>query len=166
MPDWGIDDDFPPQPATDATPPARELVPEGDHLLQIKAVIRHDEEKKVEIRLEHPDRRYGWVFARVPMEASWGKRVLSSLRKALGCTSEEWAALDITDLVGRRVRARIYHKAGGTRTYVNVGEFLSAGVETATASPVVERAVAPPARRTPTQKADAVASMPEDDIPF
>jgi 1-acyl-sn-glycerol-3-phosphate acyltransferase len=48
---------------------------------------------------------------------------------------------------------------------------LIAAVETATAKPAVERAVAPPAQRAPvnrpaTKKADAAASMPDDDIPF
>jgi hypothetical protein len=89
-------------------------------------------------------------------------------------TREEWAAGEITDLVGRRVRARIYHKAGRDgKTFVNVGEFLPAEqvVETATAKPQVERAVAPPAsrptvKRTPAQKADDASRMPGDDIPF
>jgi hypothetical protein len=88
-------------------------------------------------------------------------------------TREEWAAGEITDLVGRRVRARIYHKAGNGKTFVNVGEFLPAEpvVETATAKPQVERAVAlptsrPPVKRTPAQKVDDASRMPGDDIPF
>jgi hypothetical protein len=88
-------------------------------------------------------------------------------------TREEWAAGEITDLVGRRVRARIYHKAGNGKTFVNVAEFLpdEQAVETATAKPQVERAVAPPtsrppAKRTTTKQVDDASRMPGDDIPF
>jgi len=173
MPNWGLDDDFAPEASADASRSTdREDVPEGDHAFTIKRVIDHGE--KIEFRLEHGDRRYGWVFARVPLEANWGRRILSSLRRSLGMGRDEWAAAPITDLVGRRVHARIYHKAGRTGgVFVNVGEFLPVehAVETATSAPAVERAVAPPtsrppARRTPTQKADAVSAMPDDDIPF
>ena len=63
MPNWGIDDEND-NTATDASPPTRELVPEGDHEFTIKAVI--DTAERVEIRLAHDDRRYGWVFAKLP----------------------------------------------------------------------------------------------------
>ena len=170
--DWGLDDDFPPVTVRDdSRPPERELVPEGDHAFQIREVIDHGD--KVEFRLVHDEKRFGWVFSRLPKAADWGRRILSSLRKAVGMTREEWAAGEITDLVGRRVRARIYHKAGNGKTFVNVAEFLPAEqvVETATAKPTVELAVAPPtarsvSRRTAAQKADAAAAMPDDDIPF
>jgi hypothetical protein len=169
--DFGLDDDFPPQPAGDSRAPDRELVPEGDHAFQIREVIDHGE--KVEFRLVHDDRRYGWVFARFPKEVNWGRRILSSLRKACGMTREQWAAGEVTDLVDRRVVARIYHKAGNGRTFVNVAEFLPAGevVETATAKPTVERAVAPPTsrppvKRTATKQVDEASRMPGDDIPF
>jgi hypothetical protein len=169
--DWGLDDDFTPVAVRDdSRAPERELVPEGDHSFQVREVIDHGD--KVEFRLVHDERRFGWVFAKIP-KADWGRRILSSLRQAVGMTREEWAAGEITDLVGRRVRARIYHRAGNGKTFVNVGEFLPAEpvVETATAKPTVERAVAlpssrPPANRTSTKKADAAAAMPEDDIPF
>jgi hypothetical protein len=172
MPTWGIDDDFADTATNDAAPPTRELVPEGDHEFTVKAVI--DEADRVEIRLAHDDRRYGWVFAKMPKQANWARRILSTLRTALGITREAWAGLPITDLEGLRVKARVYHKAGNKGgTFVNVGEFLPglAAVETATAKPAVERAVAPPAQRAPvnrtaTKKADAAASMPDDDIPF
>lgn len=177
MPTWGIDDDFA-DGAADAAPPTRELVPKGDHAFTIKAVI--DEPDLVEIRLAHDDRRYGWVFAKMPKQATWARRILSSLRTALGITREAWAGLPITELEGLRVKARVYHKAGTKGgTFVNVGEFLpgaaAAPVETATAKPphasYVEKAIAPlagraPVKRTPTKKADAAASMPDDDIPF
>jgi hypothetical protein len=170
MPNWGIDDEID-TTATEASPPTRELVPEGDHEFTVKAVIDTDE--RVEIRLAHDDRRYGWVFAKMPKTASWARRILSSLRTALGITREAWAGLPITDLEGLRVKARVYHRAGDRGTWVNVAEFLpcEAAIETATAKPAVERAVAPPAARAPakrtaTQKADAAAAMPDDDIPF
>jgi hypothetical protein len=171
MPDWGLDDDFPPAETNDSRPPERELVPEGDHAFQIREVIDHGD--KVELRLVHDEKRYKWVFANTPKTVDWGKRILSSLRQALGMTREEWAAAPITDLAGRRVKARIYHKAGNGRTFVNVGEFLPVepAVETATVKPQVERAVAPPAARAPakrtaTQKADEASRMPGDDLPF
>ena len=132
-----------------------------------------DHGEKVEFRLVHDERRFGWVFAKIP-KADWGRRILSSLRQAVGMTREEWAAGEITDLVGRRVQARIYHRAGnGKKTFVNVGEFLPAEqvVETATAKPQVERAVAPPTsrppvKRTATKQVDDASRMPGDDIPF
>jgi len=169
--DWGLDDDFPPVAVRDdSRAPERELVPEGDHAFQVREVIDHGD--KVEFRLVHDEKRFSWVFARIP-KADWGRRILSSLRQAVGMTREEWAAGEITDLVGRRVRARIYHKAGNGRTFVNVAEFLVADpvVEMATAKPQVERAVAPPTsrppvKRTATKQVDEASRMPGDDIPF
>jgi|APCry1669189034_1035192.scaffolds.fasta_scaffold22339_3 hypothetical protein len=174
MPSWGIDEEFTDTATTDAKAPERELVPEGDHEFTVKAVI--DSPERVEIRLAHDDRRFGWVFARMPKTANWAKRILSTFRTSLGITREAWAGTTLKDFEGLRVKARVYHKAGTSGgTFVNVAEFLpgagAAPVETATAKPAVERAVAPPssrppANRTPTKKADAAAAMPEDDIPF
>ena len=169
--DWGLDDDVPAVVVRDdSRPPERELVPEGNHSFQVREVIDHGD--KVEFRLVHDEQRFGWVFARIP-KADWGRQILSSLRKAVGMTREEWAAGEITYLVGRRVRARIYHRAGNGRTFVNVAEFLPTDpvVETATAKPTVERAVAPPTLRTPvkrtaTKQVDDASRMPGDDIPF
>jgi hypothetical protein len=161
MVDFGLDDDFPTE-TNDSRPPERELVPEGDHDFQIRAVIIHAEEEKVEVRLEHPERRYGWVFARIPRNVNWGKRILSGLRTSLGYTREQFAGLELTDLAGRRVRARVYHKVSGARTFVNVGEFLPGEA----AEPVAAASSKPTTRRTSTQKADAAAAMPDDDIPF
>lgn len=168
--DWGLDEDTPDVVRDDSRAPERELVPEGDHAFQIKEVIDHGE--KVELRLAHDDKRFSVVVARIPKD-DWGRRILSSLRKAVGMNREEWAAGEITDLVGRRVSARIYHKAGRDRTFVNVAEFLPAEpvIETATAKPQVERAVAPPSSRAPvkrtaTKQVDASSRMPGDDIPF
>ena len=149
MPDWGMDDEF--EQIDNSKPADREIVPEGDHDFLIKEVIDHGE--KVEVRLVHDDRRYGWVFARTPKAKDWGKRILSTLRQALGMTREEWAAAPITDLVGRRVRARIYHKAGDGVTWVNVAEFAA-----------VERDAAPAIKAKPRRA--AVARPADDDIPF
>lgn len=169
MPNWGLDDFDDTPPVNESAAPTRELVPEGEHAFQIREVIDGD---RVEIRLVHEDRRYGWVFANLPANADWAKRILSTLRKACGMSREEWASTPITDLVGRRVVARVYHKAGNGKTFVNVGEFKPAEptVERAVAAPAVERAVAPPApratpARTATKKADAAGHDP-DDIPF
>jgi hypothetical protein len=172
MPNWGLDDDV---AVDDSRAPERELVPEGDHTFRIKEVIEDGD--VVEIRLEHEaGRQYRWVFQRCQTGHNMGRRILSTLRKAFGMSREEWAAAPITDLVGRVVRARIYHRAGATggKTFVNVGEFLPGpAVETATTKPAVERAVAPPssrtappARRTKTQQADAASGTDGDDIPF
>lgn len=150
MPDWGMDDEF--EKVDNSKPADRELVPEGDHDFLVKEVIDHGE--KVEVRLVHDDRRYGWVFARTPKAQDWGKRLLSTLRQALGMTREEWVAAPITDLVGRRVRARIYHKAGDGVTWVNVGEFLP-----------VERP-APAAIKSKPKRPAAAPVIGDDDIPF
>jgi len=162
--DFGLDDDFPPQPEGDARAPERELVPEGDHAFQIREVIDHGD--KVEFRLVHDDKRFGWVFARFPKAENWGRRILSSLRQACGMTREQWAAGEITDLVDRRVVARIYHKAGNGRTFVNVAEFKPAEGLAVHHVETFEPPAKPTARRTPTQKADTAARMPGDDIPF
>lgn len=176
--DFGLDE-FDDVAVDESRAPARELLPEGEHDLQIRGV-GWLEDGRLEIRLAPDERNYGWVFAKFPKDADWAKRILSGLRKACGMSREEWAATDMTDLVGRRVRTRVYHKAGSKGgTFVNVGEFLvgeaaEPKVERAVApqAPAVERAVAPPAarptppRRTPTQKADAAAAMPDDDLPF
>lgn len=161
MVDFGLDDDeFATEPA--ARNAEREMVPEGEHPFQIRQVTQL-EDGRVEVRLEHADKRFGWVFGKFP-KTGWGARLLSELRRACHMSREEWAAADITDLAGRRVRARVYHKG----QYVNVGEFIPGDPP---GLPPVERAVAPPSsratpKRTATQRADAAAAMPEDDIPF
>jgi hypothetical protein len=122
VPNWGLDDIDTP-PVNESAAPTRELVPEGEHAFQIREVIDGD---RVEIRLVHEDRRYGWVFANLPANADWAKRILSTLRKGCGMSREEWARTPITDLVGRRVVARVYHKAVNGKTFVNVAEFKPA----------------------------------------
>jgi hypothetical protein len=166
MDDWSIDDDGPAvKPAHAST---REDVPAGTHDFKIRQVIPSDD--GLEIRLEHPERRYGWVFCRLRKSQGWSRPILASLRTALGMTAEQWAASDPGDLASLNVRARIYHqdrRDGGV--WVNVGEFLPpAEPDPAVATPEEQAAHAPPkvTRRTATQKADAAAAMPDDDIPF
>jgi hypothetical protein len=169
---WDVDAE--PAPVNESAPPTRELVPEGEHSFKIKQVI--DSADRLEVRLVHDDRRYGWVFCKLPKSAGWAKRIAAGLAAALGVTAAEWPELVRSgDMAGRRVRARVYHKAGNQGgTFVNVGEFLAADAEqlAAVEAPKVERAVAPPARRAPvtrptrTQAADAASGAPDDDIPF
>lgn len=160
-------------PAGDAAPPARELVPEGEHEFQVKQTIDTDE--RLEVRLAHKDRRYGWVFCKLPKDASWAKRIAKGLAATLGVAPADWRDfVSSGDMAGRRVRARVYHKAGNSGgTFVNVGEFLPLDA----APPVIERAVAPAAGRAPvsrpaetrktrTQAADAASGASGDDIPF
>lgn len=169
---WSIDDEKAPAEAeaSDSRAPVRELVPEGEHDLQIKAVIDHGD--RLEVRLAHDDKRFGWVFQRLPKGPGWSKRLTRSLAEALAIQPEEWEkAIKAGDLTGRRVVGRIYHKAGDGKTWVNVGEFKrTEALAEAVAAPVVERAVAPPSpratpARTATKKADAAGHDP-DDIPF
>jgi hypothetical protein len=154
--DWGNDDIAEePKPAEAAE---RELVPEGLHDFRIKEVLEDD--ARVELRLVHDDKRFGWVFCRLPKDADWARRIASSLRKSLGIAADDWAAMQAGDLAGRRVAAEIYHRIGKTGgTFVNVRKFVA-----------VERAEPKPAAaRSQTAKAAAAfkaAATSGDDIPF
>jgi len=131
--------------------PDRELLPEGRHVLEIKLV--DDDGQRLQVRLAPSERRYGWVFCRLPHGQSWAGRIAASLARALGVTAAGWdEAVQSGDLVGRRVEARVYHRATATGTWVNVGEFHAAAEE-----PKPTRA--PAARRAEAAKAS-------DDIPF
>jgi hypothetical protein len=124
--DWFDDVDFPPQPAEAAPPPGeREQVPEGEHAMEIRKVIDHDD--KLEIRLAHGERRYGWVFCRLPKSADWAKRIANELRVSLSIPKGGlMAAIEAGDLEGKTVIARIYHRATDRGTFVNVGGFKGA----------------------------------------
>lgn len=132
-------------------------VPEGVHEFQIKQVIQHPD--KLEIRLEHGDRRYGWVFCRLPDADEWAKAKTRKLAAALGMTTAQWADGEPTDIVGRRVRAEIVHRQVSDRLYVNVHAFMP---------PLsVEDEPAPKRRPTVAEKVAAVSTeAPKDDIPF
>lgn len=159
----------------DSRPPDRELLEEGEHRLQIKAVT--DGDARLEISLAPTDRRFGWVFCKLPKGAGWAARIAKSLAAALRISPAAWpAAVRDGDLIDRWVIARVYQRVDSSgKTWVNVAEFKptpelvaadeAPKVETAAVAPKVERAVAPPARRTPTKKADA-ANADTDDIPF
>lgn len=156
MSDWFDDFDDTPQ-ATEAAPPAgeREQVPEGEHLMEIKKVIDHDD--KLEIRLAHGERRYGWVFCRLPKAADWAKRIAHEFRVALEIPKGGLlAAIEAGDVDGKSVVARIYHRATDRGTFVNVGGFKGA-------------VQPPPAAPKPRgEKAKSLATFKEasDDIPF
>jgi hypothetical protein len=166
---WSIDDEKAPAEAaaSDSRAPVRELVPEGEHDLQIKAVIDHGD--RLEVRLAHDDKRLGWVFQRLPKGPGWSKVLTRELAEALAISAEEWEpAIKAGDLAGRRVIARIYHKvdAAGGKTWVNVGNFKrTEALAEAVAITTPEPAPKPAPARTATKKADAVGHDP-DDIPF
>lgn len=156
--DWGRDDFAEEQPA--AEPATRELVPEGPHEFQIKQVLEDD--ARVELRLVHDDRRFGWVFCGLPKHSDWAKRIASTLRRALEITPEDWATMQAGDLVGRRVAAEIYHKLGKTgATWVNVRRFMAPTRPEPDTKPASARSK--PAKAAAAFKASA--SSP-DDIPF
>jgi hypothetical protein len=158
MSDWFDDVDFPPQATEAALPPGeREQVPEGEHAMEIKKVIDTDE--RLEVRLAHAERRYGWVFCRLPKSADWAKRIAHELRVALEIPKGGLvAAIEAGDLEGKTVIARIYHRATDRGTFVNVGGFKGA--------------VQPPepaAKKPRGEAAKSLAAFKEnvtDDIPF
>ena len=152
--DFMLDEFFEPV----AAPAGREEVPEGEHEFKIVGMV--EDERRLRVDLAHEDRRYGLVFADLPKGQPWAGRIVGQLAAALGLDAEGWKAATAETLKGRRVRARVYHKAGRDgRMFVNVGGFSAA--QAAAEQPK------PAARRTPTKKADAAAAVvPSDDIPF
>ena len=141
--------------AADAAPPAaeREPVPEGEHVFEVKKVIDHED--KLEIRLAHAERRYGWVFCRLPKNADWAKRLASEFRQAVGVEKGRlMAAIEMQELDGKQVQARIYHRG----TYVNVGGF--------TAAPAPEETLAKKPRGHVAKTLAALKEAAPDDIPF
>jgi hypothetical protein len=154
--DWVIDEYFDMVPEQAAEEPQYLEVPEGEHVFRIHEATS----KPLVVKLAHEDRRYGLVWFNPPDGAEWAKRLVVELAKALGMDAAAWKAATPEQLKGRRVVARIYHKAGNAgRTFVNVGGFSPAQAEAEPTKPV--------AKRTPTQKADAASGvMPNDDIPF
>jgi hypothetical protein len=132
-------------------------VPEGVHDFLIKQVI--DEGERIQVRLEHGDRRYGWVFCRLLKQADWAKRLVRELAKALGMTQEEWLLADVGDIAGRRVRAEIVH-VQKDKLFVNVNHFLPI-------EEIAQEAAAKAKARAPAAKATAALSeQVHDDIPF
>lgn len=131
-------------------------VPEGEHEFQIKQILESDEE--LEVRLVHPDRRYGWVFCHLPKAETWAKIRGNELGRSLGMNRQEWLGCEVGDLVGRRVRAEIRHRVDSNgRLWVNVWKFSEA-------SPEPEPQTKP--RATPAQRIAETAQFEKDDIPF
>ena len=145
--------------APESAQPERLDVPEGVHEFSIAQVIEDDQ--RLEIRLSHDDRKYGWVFCKLPKAAGWAKRIVGQLAGALAISSDEWAASDTGDLVGRRVRAEIVHRQTD-RLWVNVVKFLPIEQLAEEAAVVAKK---PP--RTPAAKVkQASPAVGGDDIPF
>jgi hypothetical protein len=141
-----------------AAPVEREEVPEGEHEFRIVGMVEDD--RRLRVDLAHDDRRYGLVFADLPKSQPWAGRIVGQLAAALGLDAAGWKAATAATLKDRRVRARVYHKAGRDgRMFVNVGGFSAAQAAAEPPKPV--------AKRTPTKKADAAAATVKDDeIPF
>jgi hypothetical protein len=141
----------------------RENVPPGDHEFRIRQVI--EDASRLEIRLEHDDRRYGWVFFRIDKRKPlpFQKKLVAQLAAALALSPEQWNATDAGDLAGRRLAATVQHRTSDSgRVFVNVWGFAPAGQPEQTPAPK-------PAARTPHQKAKAAAADAgegEDLIPF
>jgi hypothetical protein len=161
--------DFPIETAWDDEAPAaaasgdRLNVPEGEHEFKIKQVIETPE--KLEIRLEHDERGYGWVFFSVDKRRpkAFQKKLVAQLAASLALSPEAWSSADAGDLAGRRVKATVQHRtADSGRVFVNVWGFAPvAELE----EPAAKPAGKPPAKRTPSQK--VAASMDDPDaIPF
>lgn len=155
MVDFPFEDEIASEPVTQE----RMDVPEGVHEFQVVQVLESPE--KLEVRLQHDERRYGWVFCKLPKSAGWAKRIVGQLAGSLAMSQEEWLAGDAGDLVGRRVRAEIVHKQGD-RLWVNVVRFMPIEQLAVEAEAVARRPVRTPAAKV-KQSAPAVGS---DDIPF
>ncbi len=148
--DEGFDDQ-------DPTTTERMDGPEGVHEFQIREVIQHPD--KLELRLVHDDRRFGWVFCHLKHGAGWAKKLGKQLATAFDISRDEWKAMDPTELASRRVRAEIVHRQVEHRMFVNVHSFL----------PPLAVQDEPPARRRQTvaEKVKAVSTeVAKDDIPF
>jgi len=156
--EWFDDVDFPPQSKDSGLAPAeREQVPEGEHAMKIMKVIDSDE--RLQVRLAHGDRRYGWVFCRLPKGADWAKRIAHELRVALSIPKGGlMAAVEAGDLEGQTVVVRVYHRATDRGTFVNVGGFKPA---VPAAEPALKKPRGSAARAHATFKENS-----PDDIPF
>lgn len=133
----------------------RELLPEGRHSLQVKQVT--DDDDRLEIRLAHEDRKYGWVFCRLPHGHDWAGKIAATFARALRVKAGEWEQLVASgDLVGRRVNARVYHRTTDRGVFVNVGDFHEE-----TDSPREEPKAKPQRKRGEVSRQSI-----SDDIPF
>lgn len=150
--DW-MTDELPEEPAKTE----RELVPEGEHAFEIKAASQGPHKWKegefLMLRLSPLNGSYQFVFCDIPF-GSAGVRLAKSLSDALGEAATGKVSLNPDELVGREVRASVYHRIGKTgKTFVNVSEFRK---------PKAAAKAEPQAKRA--DRAAAVAAP--DDIPF
>jgi len=153
--EWPIDDEW--EDETPAAPADRQLVPEGHHDFKIERASEDDD--KLQLVLAHPDKGYSWVWASFPRGQGWARKIVKTIPAALGLDAAGWASTAAGDLVGREIRARVYHKSGRDgRVFVNVGSF----------HPVEPHDGPPPAEPPPAAKVSRnAAPKPEgDDIPF
>lgn len=160
---WTIDEvDAVEEPAAPATAAVRELVPDGDHEVQI--VHQANEDERLALRLSTVEGRYSFVFLdfyRKNRDGSPNTRArsrMAALATALGMTADAWVeAVKAGDLVGRRFIATTRQWQQGERTRVEVDKFAAA--------PPAERETKPKAKRQTVAK-KITAQTPEDDIPF
>lgn len=145
------------EPQTEARSFERMDVPEGVHEMEIRDVIQHPD--KLELRLVHDDKRFGWVFCGLRPGEGWAKKLAKHLAQALDISATTWIELAKAELKGRRVRVEVYHKQVADRLFVNVNSFLP--------PLTVQDEPAPKRRMTVAEKVAAVATeAPKDDIPF
>ena len=122
-----------------------------------------------DLELAHDDPRYWWVKVTMHKGQKYARILAGQLAAALAMTPDDWESNDSGDLVGRRVRADITHKAQGGRLYVNVWKFGPIEQLAEEAAAKAEPKPAPKPPRTPAAKVAAAApavAEDKDDIPF
>ena len=139
---------------------ARQDLPEGTHAFTIKKADHGDVGKLgpcLKLELAPEAAGFWWVKCNIQHGAK-GAKLAHSLCRAVGIDPSGPVSLDADQLVGVKVSARVWHKRGTDRVFVNVGEFHKS-------EPVVETAEATskaPAKRTAAQK----IAGDRGDIPF
>jgi len=154
--DWPIDD-FDGDPV-DQTPAERELVPEGTHLFTIKKLSL--DSVGLTIAIGHENTGFEWVWRTFPRHEPWARKIVSGLLPALGLTVEAWNAAAPDEICGRQVMAKVYHRQGRDKTFVNIASFSRP-------EPAEKPAPKPAAKWAQTAKAAAAVaeSGGEDHIP-
>lgn len=149
--------------ATKPAPRERELVPEGEHTFTVTRVSATAADFK--LCLVHDDERLGWVFCTFPLDKDWGRRLLGLLARSLGFTQAPWKNSTPEDLEGRRVVARVYHRAvNAGRTFVNVSAFRQDKEQLVEQAAVpAKRAGRQTKRSRPSSGGAAMTSPSEDD---
>lgn len=157
--DWPVDD-FDGDPVSE-TPAERQLVPEGVHLFTIKKL--EEDAVGLKVVLAHEDTKREWVWGNFPRHEPWARKIVSGLLPALGLTVDAWRATSPDDLWGHQVMAKVYHRQGRDKTFVNIAEFSRPA-----AAPAEKPTAKPAAKRSQTAKAAAAVAEAggEDHIPF